>query len=259
MQLSQRLLTFLKTLNPNTYQRLCEEFDVWDATKQFLCTFGLLFLVMLLLFVPSILVGAPKLSAAVESFDSLSVTGNVSASQPVVLLNDPLVVVNLSNNATLGKETLLFTNKDIEWKRFYFFGHSSQNWSVLTDAKTYSANEYTALLLFLAPSLAFWLGVLLLASDLVLILCLTLLAYLVPRLWGFRIGFADTLKVALFSSSIMLLIEMILLPFDRLFWLPVLLFIVFLAVGVAIVGERELGRDHPVKKKPHHEKPEPWE
>ena len=257
MKVSQRLRIFLKTLNPDAYTKLCDEFSVIDATKQFFFTFGLLFLVMLLLFIPAILVGAPKLTAAMESFDSFSIAGNFSAAQPITLLRAPLVVVNLSENATLSKETLLFTSKDIQWKRFYLFGHASKSWDALNDAKKYSEQEYTVLLFFLVPSLAFWLAAFLLVKDVLLILVFSLLACLLPRLWRFKIGLADTLKVALFSSSIMLLIEMVLFPFIRILWLPALLFVLFLVVGIALVGDRAL--DDPVKKKAHPEKKEPWE
>jgi hypothetical protein len=258
MKLSQRLVIFLKTLNPDSYPKLCEEFEVADAAKQFLFTFILLSVVMLLLFIPAVLIGAPRLQQAMASFDSFSLGGNFSASVPVVLLRAPLVVVDLRENATLTDQTLLFTKSDIQWRRWYLFGRDSVSWDEVRNAKAYSENAYTAVFLFLIPSLAFWLGLFLLLKDLLLILLFGLLAFLVPRLWRFRISPGDSLKVSFFASSIMLFVEMILFPFVRIPWLSPLLFLIFLAVGIALVGDRDLS-ERQRRKKPHSEKHEPWE
>lgn len=251
MQARQRLVLFLKTLNPDSYSKLCEEMRLGDALKQFLFTFSFLFFIMLLLFIPSVFVGAPRLAEQMGSFEKFSLGGEFEASEPITILNDPLVEVDLSENATLEDETLLFTERGIEWRTWYFFGRSAKSWDELKDAKGYSEDAYTAVLIFLIPSLAFWLGLVLLLEAFALALLFTILAYLLPRIWRLRISSADAFKVTLFSSSIMLLVQAILFPFVRVVWVPILIFAAFVAVGAFLVGDRDLSDDHPVKRKRH--------
>lgn len=257
MVTTRRLVLFLRTLNPGTYPKLCEEMPLGDAIKQFFFTFLLFLCVMSLLFFPAVMIGAPRFHASLGSFSSFSLDANISGEEPVTLVRNPYVVADLGPNATMGSATILLTKTGIEWKKYYLFGHSAATWDELRDARDYSDNSYSLLFLFLIPSIVFWVGLLLLVKNLLLVFVFCLLAFLVPRLWSFSISFANTCKVALYAASLMMLVEMTLFPFVRILWLPLLLYILFLIVGIVLVGERDLG-DRPAKKT-HHGKKEPWE
>ncbi len=240
MTLKRRLGLFLKTLNPDKYPDLCEQLSLPAAFGQFLFSFLLLFLLMAVLFIPGMFIQASKLQQAVGSFDELSLGGNFSASAPVTLLAKPLIVVDLRENASIGKAVVLLTKEGVSWKQWYFFGNESRPWSELTDAKAFSGGAYLLLGLFFLPALAFWAGVFLLIQYLALIVFFSLLALLIARLFRLHLAYTDSLKISLFSSIAMMFVEMTLFPFYLLFWLPFLLYLVSLVIGIALVGERDL-------------------
>ncbi len=239
MRFTQRLVLLLKTLNPDSYAGLCAQLKLGDAVRQFLFTFLFLFALMLLLLVPAAVVDAPLLRSRLASFDSFAVGGNFSAARPVTLVAQPRVVVDLSGNASLDGASVLFSDEGVSWKRWLLFGESSRPWSALTDAKRAPAGTYLFLLLFLAPSIAVWAGLLFLVKDALLVILFGLLAWLLPHLWRVRLSAANGFKLALFAATVMMVVELLLFPFWRTWWLPLLLYAVFLAIGVALVGERD--------------------
>jgi hypothetical protein len=248
---SQRLLLIFKCLNPGTYAQLCAELSLWKSVKQFLFAFLIIFAMLLVLFVPAVFFAAPKLASTMSSFTTFSLGGNFSADGPVVILGDPRVVINLRPNVSLSDENLLFSRQGIEWKRWYFFGTAERSWESLRDATKLSSGFYAHVLLFLAPSIAFWLGIFFLVKYLLLSLLFGGLAFLVPMVWRHRISFANALKIALFAATASMLFEMLLLPFVRLPLIWFGLFLALLFIGVVLVGERELSNEEPVA---HHRK-----
>jgi len=239
MRFTQRIVTLLKSLNPDSYAKLCSEMKLGDVIKQFLFTYIILFALMLILLVSAAFVGAPALQQKLASFDSFTLGGNFSASAPVTLLTHPKVTINLQENATLDGSTVAFTKQGISWKRWLLFGSASRPWSSLTDVKTAGNGVYLALLVFLVPSIAFWAGLGFFALSAILVLLFGLLAWLVPRLWRVRLSVANAYKIAIFASTVMMAVQLLLFPFWRSWWLGPLLYALFLAIGVALVGERE--------------------
>ncbi len=239
MKFKERLLIFLKSFNPDAHGDLAAKLSLWDAVKQFFFVFLLLFTVMLLLFIPAAFLDVSKLQSAISSFESFQLDGNVTASAPFVLVDSPKVGVDLSANASLRDEKVLFTSAGVEWKQWYFFGHARQPWDSLRDVTGMSSGAIAAAFLFLAPSMAFWLGVVLLLKYLFIVFVFGLLAWLVPRFWRTILPFGIALKLSLFASAVMLLVEMLVLPFTSIVWIPFLLYVLLLAVSVAIVGQRD--------------------
>lgn len=251
MVLRQRFLTYLKTLNPEMYQELCSELSFLQAFIQFLFNFGMLFLVMLLLFIPAVIIGAPKLQEAVSEFDTFVLDGNFSAPRPIQLFETPRVAVDLSENATMDREQLLITKEGLVWKRWYLFGETVKSWSEIQDGKNVAEGFYLFVLVFLLPAFAFWVGVFLLGKYLLIAFFFSLLAFFIPRLFRFFISFSDALKVSLFAATLMATVEMLLFPFYRMFWLPFCLYLLLLSIGVALVADRHLD-GAPRKTKPRH-------
>ncbi len=249
MKFTERLVTFLKTLNPDAYGKLASELSLLETWKQFFFNYLLIFVIMLFLFVPAVLFGASTLQEQLASFDEFELDGNFSASRPIVLMDGPDIVVDLSENRTIKGEEILFTEDGIQWKRFLLFGKAEKSWDEVKDLTDTSDAALFALLLFVAPSLAFWVGILYLAIYLITIIIFGVVAYLVPKIWRHKLSFKNALKLSIFASTVMMLIELWLLPFYRNWWLPFLIYLVFLAIGIALVGDRELSGEGRKKKK----------
>jgi len=249
MKFTGRLVALLKTLNPNAYDKLCKNFSLLDAWKQFFFNYSILFALMLLLFVPAVLFGASGLQEKLASFDTFTVNGNVSAGEPVVLLRAPDIVVDLTDDASMTNERVLFTKQGVSWKEWLLFGQTSKTWDELTDLTSASQDTLFLVLLFLVPSFAFWAGVLFLICYFSIVLVASVFAFLLPRVWRHKITYVTSLKLCLFAATIMMAVELLLLPFYRNWWLPVLLYVVFLAIGIALVGDRELSSERKDGKK----------
>jgi len=253
MALGRRFLLYLKSLNPDSYSQLCEDMSVSSVFGQFFFTFFLIFLMMFALFIPAAIIGSEEFHARLAGFDQFTLGGNFSSPNPVTLVDNPLIVADLDGNATFDGEKLLLTKEGITWKTFYWFGESSLPWSELNDFKALPPNGVTALFVFFAPAFAFWGGLLLLAKYLFLIAFVSILGFFLPRFFKFVVSFSQTLKIALFSSAIMMSVEMLLFPFYRNFWLPLALFVCFFVIGLILVGERDLSES----LGPHHKKKQP--
>ncbi len=253
MRFLERLATLLKTLNPDAYEKLCQEFSVLEAWKQFFFNYATLLVLLLLIFVPAVLLGAGNLQAKLQGFSSFSLDANVSAAAPVTLLTNPDIVVDLRENATTPAR-ILFTKKGIEWKAL--FSSHARSWEEVRDVKGVSDSALSLFLLFLIPSLAFWSGLLFLLLFLVTVLVASLLVFLVPKLWHFRLAYPTALKLSLFAATSMMATGLLLIPFYRSVWLPLTCYLVFLALGVALVGERKLSH---APKRPRTRQQEIWD
>lgn len=240
MALGERLTTLLQTLNPDAYTKLCAQLRLRDTIKQFFFNFFAIFILMLLLLIPGVLIGAPQLEQRMHTFQDSWIDGNFTAAEPIVLISDPKIIVDLSENATLGKEKLLITQGGVEWKRYYFFGKTTREWTDIQNVKDISSGFYTAIILFLAPSIAFWFGIVFILKYLIMAFIFGTLAFFIPKLWRHAISYNNAIKVALYSTTAMMLIEMILFPFYRISWLPIALFFIFLVIGITLVGDRDI-------------------
>lgn len=238
MKLVDRLVLLARTLNPDQYAKLCTEIKLKDAFVHFFVFFLLIFGVMLFLFVPAALIDSGSLTQKFQQFDTFSIGGNYSASSPVELSSRPSIVVDLGENATHDGEQLFFTNEGIYWNSYYYFGENSLSWGEVTDVRALGTDLLFLLLLFLAPSLAVWFGVYFFLKYLLLALLFGLLGFLVPRLWGHQLRIENAMKIALFSASIMMLVQMIPFPFIRIPFLATVLYIVYVGIGIALVGDR---------------------
>lgn len=240
MSLGQRLSVLLQTLNPDAYSKLCAQMRLRDAFKQFFFNFIAIFILMLLLLIPGVLIGAPQLEQRIHTFQDSWIDGNFSATEPITLISDPKIIVDLSQNATLGNEKLLITTAGLEWKRYYFFGKTTKEWTNLRNVRDIPSGFYIAIILFLAPSIAFWFGILFIIKYLCMALLFGTLGFFIPKLWRHVLSFDNAIKVALYSTTVMMLIEMILFPFYRISWLPIALFFIFLIIGITLVGDRDI-------------------
>ncbi len=236
MKLTQRLLFAAKTLNPDQYEGLCRDLTLRQTWSQFLFTFGLLFLVAILLSIPAAFLEVPKLQGRLSSFDTLELGGNYSSTQPITLLAHPHIIADLRDEPDLSSGSVILTRQGITGR--WLFSPLSGTWEERRDLAGASRGLLLSLLLFLAPSILFWLGLVTLLGTLAFVLLFGFLGGVVPRVWRHLLPFSTALKVSLFSST-PLLIAWLLLPFRWGWWLGPLLFLLFFAIGLALVGERE--------------------
>jgi len=235
MSLARRLSVFAKSFNPRSYTNLCKELRTGRAILQFFFTFLLLFVIMVIILVPVLLFAADKMQERLNTFDEFELGGTFEADLPITLLSRPLVRVDF-NNATLDKELVLLTKEGIEWRRWFFFGSASRSWDETNDVRELPPGFLFPLILFVTPAIAFWAGAILLIKYIILINLFGSLSLLAFRFTKVKVPFSDGFKVALLAATPMML-EMLLFPFYRAWWIAPIIYIIFLIIGLYFVGK----------------------
>lgn len=209
VDLERYLGTYLTMLvhsyNPDTYVRLMEK--KWRTfVKFFLLTLGLALLLFVLTFIPMALQWIGHLPETLGEVDAFSVSGNISADHPVELIEVPHTVLDVSDTGADAK--FLFTEEGVHYPTFFYFGESFVAWGELTDLKqqTESRDRMLVLIvLFLLPSILFWVSLWSILKLLLVFLLLVMSGFTFPRFLGYRLTFPETMKAAvLCMPSVML-------------------------------------------------------
>ena len=240
------LSMLIRAYSPNQYERLIEQ-----RLRVFLAFLGMLIGVTAIVF--SIVVvaltigyvgGLPEILAPVHE---LRLSGNVTADAPVVLLERPTVVLDMTVNGTetaaARDPDLIFTQGGVVYPRYVYGGASFIAWSEMTDLKQQSPLRDRLLggiVLFLAPSLVFWGLVYHLGRVLLIALVLWAFGYWVPRAFRHRIGGLTSCKLLILTLPSVLIFGVGLSPLapGPLFWWGLILTIMLYTLGVLMLSER---------------------
>ncbi|RME32181.1 hypothetical protein D6789_00400 [Candidatus Woesearchaeota archaeon] len=241
MRLTDRFTMILRALNPDTYPRLCAELSVKQALVQAAFTFLVFVILMAVLFIPAAVAGAHTLTERLGAFKEFKLGGEYAADR-ITLMQSPLIVIDLSANATLTDERVLITNEGVLW-RYLPLGESLLPWSDL-DARNPPPGLFTALFIFLLPSIIVWTALFHLVKYVVLIALFALLATLIPHAFRFKLSPVNAVKIALFSSTVLML-ELPLFPFWRHGIITLGVYTLFVALGVLLVGDRKIAKRGP--------------
>jgi hypothetical protein len=112
----------------------------------------------------------------------------------------------------------------------------------LSDALSYSSDVKAAigfLLVLLLPGLLMFFLVFYALKFLVIVFLASAIAFVVTRLARFEISPKQICLAAVYSSTVMVILEVVNLVTSGFFWIPVIAFMVMYTVTVMTVGERE--------------------
>ena len=234
----QTIQRIIYTLNPNNYSELSQE-TIPQTLKHFFTQFGLLLLILAVLFIPAYFLYATSLPDTMASFDNATIDGLFNAQEQVVLLNKPYVVFDEQATSAQGAQLVITENKTY-YNAYYWFGKRSIEHDDLTNLQSTNNPFLFFFAIFLLPAIIFWAGMYVLVKTLVLVLLFAILAWAIIGAFKQSITFTKTLQVGLYASLPVIIIEMILFPFWRGFWLYLLLFTVLFVIGVLLLSERKI-------------------
>ncbi len=249
MRVKEFIFLFFKSLNPLDYKILVQR-KKRDTIKYF---YMLLFFAIIL----GAITNLPKLShmkrdfnTTLSKFERFEITGlDIELKEPIVLLNPPKIVLDLSENRSLiGDENILITKSDIIWKKFKpslwdFSLYKTetkpvQEYSDVLESAYSIRGMYWLLFFFLLPSIFLIIFSLNLIKYSLLILMFTILAYLIMILTKRKIKLLLIWRAAVFSISIMVFLELVITPLFNLGILPLISYIFMFFLAILLTFEK---------------------
>lgn len=243
--------TIGRALNPVAYEDL--------SFRLFKNCFKYLFLFLLVTFLLATVISIPKLAALpgqvaseLDKFATFNVNITTSMTDQANLLPDNqfLHIDTRSAEANMTEDRSLFktliTSDYLYTKKLYLNKVSRVE---LAPYKDVTANKekisklLSWLLLLLIPSLLIFGYMIYAIKYIILILAASVLALIAVRLARFDISFSQLFKIALFATTPLIIIEILLLPFNiDTYYLQYFVYIAFLVIGIAISGSFEKGK-----------------
>lgn len=245
-----------KSLYPDAYKKLADEkFHTAIKYVPLLLLFSLI--IMCLAYIPVFMLMPGQLGDEISKFTTLNIKITEDMKEPIVFpKEEPFIIVDTTGKYTeLGKESVLVTDKVIQYRP----GISTQTIQVSEDvnALDYKDNMIELIvfiLIMIVPSLLILLYLSFLIKYIVLIAVAWFVGYLISKIAKSAITFMQMLKVCIFATTLMILVEVISKPFGITKWLvkiplpfgmslmvvPITLFVIYVIIGAAIVGQKEI-------------------
>lgn len=212
---NELLKNTLKSINPFYYSEL--------ARNSFKYCFKYLALVILWSTIIMCIVAVPKLfflnsyiNEQLSNFNVLAINATFETKRPIVLPeNDPQIIIDGSvSEKNMASEKFLIT------KDFFYYRplNSVQRFNIssynnILEHKSGIANLLTALLIITIPSALIVNYASFYIKYLVIMLAVSVIAFIIVRVLRFEISFKKILKIAFFASTAPLLIEIIAIPY----------------------------------------------
>ena len=213
--------TIFKSLNPESYSELVGK-SMGDAIKYFFFITTFSILMMFILFIPGIINFQSSMESKFSNFDSMTVNYSFQLKQPFNLLDDPLIKV-ADDNYSMSNERVLITDEAIFYKQFLFFGKPVE-FPVEKDfdiAKSVIAkSNLNKFLVFLLPSLFFWTFI----FSFTYFFCVIIFTYMIALVASYalrlEINWASLMKCTIYAATVMISVQLMLMPFVRIFFIP---------------------------------------
>ena len=243
MLLKEYLLMILKSLNPDKHRQLVKT-PFFYLVRYLGILMVLCLLVSVIIMIPMLKDYQDDIAEEMAAFDEFQIDIDVSSAEPVEILSKPRIVIDLEKEE-LSNEWILITNDSVMYKTFIFFGVKEEPFSDYSSVKSEkSASFYSKIVIFLLPAVLFWIGILHGIKYVILISLFSVLGwvfFISPR---YHITWKKSLKVAVFTATPMVILDLALWPVKVMFIIPVLVYVVYFVLGLIMVSER----------KPHHQK-----
>ena len=234
MQFKELFYTIFKALNPESYPQLTEK-PLKDAVKYFFFVSILVLVVMFILLIPSMLTFPNFWAEKTANFERLDVNFTFKLREPFYLLQDPSIRVEQSGN-NLTTARVLITEDGVYYRSFFFFGQKKaipldRTWDLAAQP------DISGFFFFMLLSLVFWSSLLFISYSIFLILVGFLVAYVMSWIFGVFIKPSRALKISVYASTILILTQLLLMPFFRTFFLPIIAHWLLIAIAVLLMRD----------------------
>ncbi len=249
MFIKEVVFTIFKSLNPDSIKQLIEG-KLRDSIKYF-C-----FLVLFALIIASLLL-IPKLAdfnntvdEKFSKFEYFNISINQKMNSPLILTDSPLpkIVIDTTQERNRTDEYLLITeNKIIRKGLFREETTEIESFSNMLYNKDKIKSFVLYASIIMIPSLFVIAYILYFLKFALIIAAAWALAIFILKITKHKFSIVKILKIAIYSSTSMILLEMISMPFITLRLIPLIIFIGIFGVAVWMNIDKEIDIKH--KKK----------
>jgi len=238
------------SLNPLSYKQL--------STRPLTLSFKYLFLLLLLSFLATLILFMPilanlqgRVTGTLSKFSEFKVDANIETTGPAMII--PGIIVDTTGNVT-EPNPVLVTKENVEWVNFKCFAFrplclfSKKEEKISSvefrDSNILENQEILTKLVpffvfFMVPAILLFLYIVFLVKYLLLITIFSFLAFIITRMLLFEIEPKAVLNTAIYSSTLMIVPEILNLRFNlELFYIPLAAYIAFFITGIFLIGKK---------------------
>lgn len=242
MHIPEYILQLVQSYNPNQYENMIE-MPFGKLVRFLLITTCIGLLMFTLFLVPAAYQYIGELPVTLDKVEQFEIDGTVVATQPVELLSEPSVVLDIQGNISSSEYDFIFTSQGLTYPKYLFFGSEYVKWEDLRDLKKPTPIRDRALagiVIFLIPSLLFWFLVYTILELVLIFVLLLVLGYIIPRAFHHEIRFNEVVRVGILSLPSVIIIGIGLYPLapGPLFWWGFLLTAIVFGIGIFCIAER---------------------
>jgi len=242
MDLKEFFRTILMTFNPGSYEKLVER-KLGHTFNYFIDIVFLVLLATLLISIPRLVTMPTTVANEMNAFDTFDIKIEKTMNKPIMIPEGrPMVVIDTTKNYTsLEKGKILFTSNGVFYKLLPLtLERKIVREGTLLDDKAQAGTLFTVILVALLPSLFLLAFVYLLLKYALIAFVSALIAFIAVRVVRFGVTFEEIVKVAFYSSTIMIVLGLMTKPFiPFIYYLEYVAFALFMVMGIMKVGTPE--------------------
>lgn len=197
--------------NPFSFHELTKD-SFYNSLAYFTKIMLIAFVIMSILYVPKLVDLKDQIGEQISKFDEFSIKGTVKQTSPITIPEkEPLIIIDATGNeVTLGKERITITRDSLFYKFF-----ASRKEVPLSQIKELSQNKEVVsklasyVILFLIPSVLFFCFAGMWIKYIIAGIVIGTIAFLLTDLTRFGNSWPVCAKAAFYSSTLVILIEVI--------------------------------------------------
>jgi hypothetical protein len=235
MDLKTNFYKIFRALNPYNYQELSEG-KLSAAFSYFIFIIMFCVMIMFVLFTPVWYNAGTYIDSGIGHFDTLNVSTQFHLKDSFDLLSSPQIRFDNSGK-NLTTESVLITPDKILYKHYLFVG-SERSIPMFSSVDVTTSERTKGLLglglMFILPALFFWAAILSIIYFGLVMLLTYIIVMIVTASLKIAASSLQLLKLCVYSTTIFVMLQLLLLPFVRMFWTPLIVYWIFVAVVVML-------------------------
>lgn len=242
-----------KSVHPRTYKDLASS-SMKRTAVYFFGVLSLAFVITMLLYVPVFTDLSFNLNKGLSKLTKLNLDISLETSEPIYFKKLGLAIDTTGNLTNITQENVLVTDNHIMmrpascmmFRPLCFFSKEkiktiSLGSKNLVDYKTDMISIATTLAVLLIPTIIVSFYLMYMIKYVLIILLASALAFLITRMRLYEVNFLKTIKLAAYTITPMMLIEVINLRFGfNLYFIPFVIFAILFTVGIFLIGEKTI-------------------
>ncbi len=212
-KLKRFLSDTLQSLNPQYYHKLADR-RVDSALVYFFVLVITTFLLTAILFIPTVLFLKTDIEQGMLGINTFTIDADFETVEPIMIpTKDPLITLDTTNNKTLDTELLLITNEELYYNIFGEQGKTTIEKYDFSEHRKGAMDAISKFFFFLIPSIATFYILAYTIKYLAIILIAACCAFALTKMRKSKIEFRQILSLSIYTSTVMILIEVLTIPF----------------------------------------------